>query len=55
MIERIEMYRLLRKLSMVMFDSFLRDLEHHRQQYESAVNWTIEHYSDNRFMENDNG
>ncbi len=52
MIERIRMYRLLRKLDMVWFDRFLSDLMEANQRHKTAVNNLIDQYDQDRYMEN---
>ena len=48
---RIRMYRLLRKLGMIWFDRFLRDLTYEIDRHENEVQRLIDEYDQDRFME----
>ena len=44
---RIRMYQLLRKLDMVWFDRFIRDIRVEREIYDSKIDELIKFYEDN--------
>ena len=52
MIERIEMYRLLRKLDMVWFDRFLRDCQVENKRHKVAIDRLMDKYDHDSYMEN---